>query len=86
MNEQIVRMKNQVYKILPLYEEESEWYHHLMMTVVELNGLHRLVRDPQIFSVICKLHGLNEEADKKIVRSTVFRCLRILDDVQSSLR
>lgn len=82
MDSQLERMKNQVFKILPLYEEESDWYSHLMMTVVELNGFHKKMRDPQIFSVICKLHGIEPDADKAILKSTVFRCLRVLDNVK----
>lgn len=78
-------LRSKVFKILPMYEEGLDWHRQLRMTVIELNGLHRLVRDPNIFSIICILHGVPLDIDRKTLRGVILKCTRILSDVEINL-
>jgi hypothetical protein len=86
----IIRLTNQVYKLLPVREEGGEWQKPLMTIMEEIAGMNRLFIDqqPGLFKLSCKLEGLFtlvEENDFLLYRSVIFECLSILGDLQKCL-
>ena len=62
------RIINQVYKLLPMREEGSDWQKPLETLMEELKGMSKLLIGQQeiFFSLLCKLEGLfilNQEED-----------------------
>lgn len=73
--------KNQVFKLLPLREENGDWKKQLDTIIIELAGLYELSIDEQvlILTVLGKLKGLETIDEFLIYRKTVFEIISLLD-------
>lgn len=80
------RLINQVYKLLPNREEGIDWEKPLTTIMEELAGMDRLLIDQQdiLFPLLCKLEGLftlAEEDDFQLYRRTIFECLSLMNSI-----
>ena len=80
------RLINQVYKLLPNREEGIDWEKPLTNIMEELAGMDRLLIDQQdiLFPLLCKLEGLftlAEEDDFQLYRRTIFECLSLMNSI-----
>lgn len=84
----IGRLTNQVFKLLPSREEGEEWMRPLQNLIVELAGMKNLLPDQEeFFQLLCKLEGLkdlNGEDDFLQFRKTIFECLSLLTKIKNS--
>ena len=86
----LIRLTNQIYKLLPLREEGGDWKKPLENIMEELAGISRLFFDQQpiLYKLFCKLEGLfslNEQDDFMIYRGVIFECLGLLNELQKCL-
>lgn len=72
------KIKNDVFKLLPLREEGAEWEKHLGTILIELNGFSHLFNDTKIISIMSKLESLYELNDFLEYRKTIFEALNLL--------
>lgn len=80
------RLINQVWKLLPMKENEENWEHQLTSVLIELHGLHRIFGGQLDFLIlISKLEGLNEARDFLSYRQTVFSAISLLTELTNSL-
>lgn len=84
--ENLKRITNQIYKLLPSREEGLDWKTPLSTIVEELSGMHSLLFDQQeiIFSILCKLEGLYtlvDQDDFLLYRRTIFDCLNLMSNL-----
>lgn len=91
LQENLVRIINQVYKLLPMREEGSDWEKPLNTIMEELKGMDRLLIDQHkvFFSLLCKLEGLfelTEHASFDRYRSTIFECLSLLNLIKDNVK
>lgn len=85
------RLTNQIYKLLPNWEEAVDWRKPLTTILEELAGMDRLFLDHHtiFFALLCKLEGLfilddTGETEKEnffVFRKTVFECLSLVNDL-----
>ena len=85
------RLTNQIYKLLPNWEEGIDWRKPLTTILEEFAGMDRLFIDHHtiLFALLCKLEGLfilddTEEDEKQnffVFRKTVFECLSLVNDL-----
>ena len=86
INENIKRLTNQIYKLLPNREEGVDWETPLTTIMEELAGMDRLLLDQHeiLFSLLSKLEGLfiliNED-DFFLYRRTIFECLGLINSL-----
>lgn len=78
---------NQVYKLLPMREEGLEWQKPLETILVQLCGMNRLFNSQQeiFYSLICKMEGLfslTQDDDFQLYRRTIFECLGLLNNLK----
>lgn len=88
----ITRLTNQIYKVLPLKEEKRDWKTSLNNTIFELVGLDSLLSDNfSFFKILCKLESLlfldNEDDEQEFFyfRRTIFECLSLMNEVKKCL-
>jgi len=91
LQENLVRIINQVYKLLPMREEGSDWEKPLNTIMEELKGMDRLLIDQHkvFFSLLCKLEGLfelTEQTSFDRYRSTIFECLSLLNTIKDNVK
>ena len=83
------RITNQIYKLLPNREEGSDWEKPLLTLIEELAGMDRLLEayHEDLFALLCKLEGLftlTEEDDFFLYRRTIFECLGLMNSLIKS--
>lgn len=75
-------LKNKIYKLLPLREEELEWEKHLDTIVIEVFGLSELIGfQPRLISLLAKLESLHSLEDFMSYRKTIFECLNEVEEL-----
>ena len=84
------RLTNQIYKLLPTWEEALDWQKPLITIIEEFAGMNKLFIDHQdiLFKLLCKLEGLTiftNENDFFNFRRTVFECLGLVNSLGESL-
>lgn len=83
----INRITNQIFKLLPLREEHGDWIAPLESLTTEVKGMAILFENQkELFSLVCKMEGLktlDKEEDFLIFRKTIFECLGLLTKVKS---
>ena len=85
------KLTNQIYKLLPHWEEGIDWRKPLTTIIEEFAGMDRLFLDHHsiLFSLLCKLEGLftlkdfgdNEKENFFVFRKTIFECLNLVNDL-----
>lgn len=80
------KLTNQVYKLLPTREEGSDWYKPLETINEEIAGISRLFPDQQatFFTLLSKLEGLftlTEDSDFLLYRRIIFECLGLIREI-----
>ncbi len=80
------KLTNQIYKLLPNREEGLDWAKPLDTIIVEIAGMDRLLWDQHniLFPLLCKLEGLytlTEEEDFSLYRRTIFECLGLISEL-----
>lgn len=79
----LVQLKNKIYKLLPLREEQLEWQKYLTSVLIELDGLNTLlVNQVYLLSLMSKLEGLFKVEDFMVYRRTIFESLNIVDELR----
>lgn len=79
----INRITNQIFKLLPSREEGGDWETPLHNLILEVVGMNELLIDQTIlFSLLCKMEALltlTEENDFLDFRKIIFECLSMLN-------
>lgn len=81
----ISRLTNQVWKLIPMKENQENWIGQLDTVIVELFGLKALSSstDEKFLTLVSKLMGLKEmEIEFSIYRKTVFECISLLREMR----
>ena len=87
--ENINRLTNQIFKLLPNREEGGDWKTPLHNLILEVAGMNRLLIDQTIlFSLLCKMESLltlTDEDDFLDFRKLIFESLGLLTDFKKCL-
>lgn len=78
------RLINQLWKLIPMRENDENWVGHLNIVLEEVSGLVEIYKsNPNGLILLSKLEGLTSEVcnDFMIYRKTVFRCIDLLAQV-----
>ena len=79
INTNINRLTNQIWKLIPMRENEEDWLSQLNTVIIELTGLGQIFNDSQYLILLSKLEGLkNIEIEFTIYSKTVFEAITLL--------
>lgn len=80
------RLINQIWKLLPMRENEEDWQKQLKIVLNELHGLHQLFGDQLDFLILLsKLEGLPRTEDFMTYRLIVFSSISLLTELANNL-
>lgn len=85
----LARLINQLWKLIPMRENEEDWANHLKTMIEEISGLVEIYKDKtESLILLSKLEGLTSEVcqDFMIYRKTVFKCIDLLAQVLKDAR
>ena len=76
----IKRLINQMWKLIPMRENDEDWISQLNVVIEEISGLHEIFNELDLLILLSKLEGLKSSVceDFMIYRKTVFRCIDLL--------
>ena len=82
----INRLRNQIWKLIPMRENEEDWKSHLSSVIVELAGLNEIFNfDERFLILLSKLEGVkNSEVSFITYRKTIFESISLLGEIYSA--
>lgn len=83
MTSDVNRLTNQLWKLIPMRENEENWLGQLETVIIELSGLNVILAKQNNFIVLLsKLEGLKTvETEFNIYRKTVFEAISLLREM-----
>lgn len=79
----INRLTNQIWKLIPMRENEENWKGHLDTVIIEIVGLNEIFDHNNLLILLTKLEGLKaQEIDFELYRKTVFESISLLRGIR----
>lgn len=80
------RLINQIWKLLPMRENNEDWQKQLDSVLIELYGLHNIFGDQlNLLILLSKLEGLSQAKDFMVYRVTVFNAISLLTSLTNAI-
>lgn len=85
LNKTIIRLINQIWKLIPMRENKEDWQKQLETIIIEIIGLSEIFKNNSIFlQLLSKLEGLKKiELSFDIYRKTVFELISLLQELKN---
>lgn len=81
INKNVMRLTNQIWKLIPMRENEEDWQKQLETVLLEIVGLDEIfLHKIEYLQILSKLEGLKieENIDFQLFRKTVFEVIALL--------
>lgn len=80
ISKNIIRLTNQIWKLIPMREHEEDWSKQLNTVIIEVAGLSEIFSlEPQFLQILSKMEGLlKTDCDFTLFRKTVFEIINLL--------
>ena len=80
----INRLTNQVWKLIPMLENDENWKKQLNTVIIEIVGLNEIFSsNPLFLQSLSKLEGLSiKDLEFEVFRKTVFEVIAILQELK----
>ena len=89
ISDNLDRLTNQIFKLLPSREEGGDWKPPLQNLILEVAGMSRLLNNhTNLFSLLCKMESLltlTDDDDFLDFRKLIFECLSICNEIKETL-
>lgn len=78
------RLTNQIWKLIPMRENNEDWLSQLNTVIIELSGLNEIFSfNGQFLILLSKLEGLKDDTIEFLIyRKTVFEAITLLRGLQ----
>lgn len=82
------RLSNQIWKCIPMRENEEDWKKQLNTVSIEVAGLAEIFMSSQFLQLLSKIEGLQQQDDInfELYRKTIFECLSLLQELNHNAR
>ena len=83
VNKNVMRLTNQIWKLIPMREHNEDWKKQLDTVIIEIAGLNEIfIWSPQFLQSLSKLEGLKvtEDIDFALYRKTVFEIISLVQE------
>ena len=80
----IRRLTNQLWKLIPMRENEEDWQKQLDTVILEFVGLNEIFIGPTFLQALSKLEALKvKEVDFDFYRKTIFECISLIQGIKN---
>ena len=82
INKEIIRLTNQLWKLIPMRENGENWDKQLETVIVDIAGKDEIfLHNSHFLQLLSKLEGLRVvDVEFSIYRKTVFECINLLNE------
>lgn len=79
-----MRLTNQLWKLIPMRENNEDWHKQLDTMIIEVVGLKEIfVSSPLFLQILIKLEGLKTvDIEFDLYRKTVFEAINLLQELK----
>ena len=82
LDESRKRMTNQIWKLIPLWEENADWEKQLNSVIIEIAGLNEIFKGQVNFlTLLSKLEGMRVIKHFELYRRNVFESITMFNDL-----
>ena len=83
----ITRLTNQMWKLIPMCENNEDWKKQLITVTIEIAGINEIfILEPQFLQLLSKMEGLGTiEMTFSLYRKTVFECINLLQEIKKCI-
>lgn len=83
ISKNITRLTNQMWKLIPMRENEENWEKQLETVIIEVVGLNEIfIMCPTFLQLLSKLEGLRvKDINFELYRKTVFECINLIQEL-----
>lgn len=76
----VTRLTNQMWKLIPMKENDEDWEKQLNTVILEIAGLNKIfIENPQFLQLLSKLEGIKDKNPEfNLYRKTVFESIGLL--------
>ena len=76
----VSRLTNQMWKLIPMRENDEDWEKQLNTVILEIAGLNEIfIENPQFLQLLAKLEGVKVVAPEfNLYRKTIFESISLL--------
>lgn len=80
------RLTNQLWKLIPMRENNEDWQKQLNTVIIEIAGLNEIFRGPHFLQVLSKLEGLRiVDTSFELYRRTVFESISLIQGLSNGI-
>ena len=86
VDKNVMRLTNQIWKLIPMREHNEDWKKQLDTVLIEIAGLNEIfIWSPQFLQSLSKLEGLKvtEDIDFALYRKTVFEIISLVQEFKN---
>ena len=83
VNKEIIRLTNQLWKLIPMRENNEDWDKQLETVIIDIAGKDEIfLHNSQFLQLLSKLEGLRlQDIEFSIYRKTVFECINLINEL-----
>ena len=83
----IIRFTNQLWKLIPMRENNEDWEKQLNTVIIEVVGLKEIfILSPFFLQLLIKLEGLKtSDMEFSLYRKTVFEAINLLQELKRNV-
>ena len=85
IHQEIIRLTNQLWKLIPMWENGEDWNKQLDTVIVDVAGKDEIfLHNENFLQLLSKLEGLRviEEIEFSIYRKTIFECINLINAIK----
>ena len=84
INNEIIRLTNQLWKLIPMRENNENWQNQLETVIIDIAGKDEIfLHNSHFLQLLYKLEGLRLiDTEFSIYRKTVFECINLLQEIK----
>lgn len=82
VKKEVVRLTNQLWKLIPMRENGEEWEKQLVTVILDIAGKTEIFgASANLLQLLSKLEGLQlKQVEFSIYRKTIFECINLLNE------
>ena len=82
INKEIIRLTNQLWKLIPMRENNEDWDKQLETVIIDIAGKDEIfLHDSHFLQLLSKLEGLKlVDVEFPIYRKTIFECINLINE------
>ena len=82
VSKEIMRLTNQLWKLIPMRENNEDWNKQLETVIIDIAGKDEIfLHNSQFLQLLSKLEGLRLiDVEFSIYRKTIFECINLINE------